>query len=125
MRLPPWHAHVDVWCLFGSIAAAYLIANRRFAAAGGEPATRRQRRLFLSGLAVLWIGADWPIHDLADRYLYSVHMLQHLMFSLVAPPLLIAGMPAWLLRRFLAPPPVRAVFRFLTRPVVALAFFNG
>jgi len=125
MRLPPWHVHLDVWLLFGSIVAAYLIANRRFEREDGAAATRHQRRLFISGIAVLWIGADWPIHDLAERYLYSMHMFQHLLFSLVAPPLLIAGMPAWMLRRFLSPAPVRAVVRFVTRPVVALVFFNG
>jgi putative membrane protein len=53
------------------------------------------------------VGADWPIHDLAERYLYSVHMAQHLLFTLVAAPLLVAGTPAWLwrdlLRRRIAP----------------------
>ncbi len=47
---------------------------------------------------MLWLGADWPIHDLAERYLYHVHMVQHMLFTLVAPALLIAGMPPWLLR---------------------------
>jgi cytochrome c oxidase assembly factor CtaG len=26
------------------------------------------------------------VHDLAEGYLYSVHMAQHLLFTLVAPP---------------------------------------
>jgi putative membrane protein len=52
-------------------------------------------------------------------------MTQHLLFSLVAPPLLIAGMPPWLLRRLLHPAAVSRVFRFLTRPLVALLLFNG
>ena len=55
------------------------------------------------GVAVLWLGADWPIHDLAERYLYSMHMVQHMLFSLVAAPILIAGMPPWLLRYLLRP----------------------
>ena len=74
---------------------------------------------------MLWIGADWPIHDLAERYLYLVHMSQHLLFTLIAPPLLIAGMPAWLLRRFLGPRPVATAFGFLTKPLVALIVFNS
>jgi Predicted membrane protein len=82
-------------------------------------------RLFVTGVAVLWIGADWPIHDLAERYLYSVHMVQHLMFTLVAAPILIAGMPPWMLRRMLRPKAVKRVFRFLTRPLVALILFNS
>jgi putative membrane protein len=74
---------------------------------------------------VLWLGADWPVHDLAEGYLYLMHMTQHLLFTLVAAPLLIAGMPAWMLRVLLAPAPVRRVVRFVTRPLVALVVFNG
>jgi putative membrane protein len=80
---------------------------------------------FSLGVAVLWLGADWPLHDLAERYLYSMHMVQHLLFTLVAPPLLIAGLPDWLLREILRPRAVSRVVRFLTRPLVALIVFNG
>lgn len=123
--LPTWHVHPDVWLLFGSIVAAYLIAARRHLDATGEHTPRRTKVLFLSGMGVLWLGADWPVHDLAEGYLYLMHMTQHLLFTLVAAPLLIAGMPAWMLRALLAPPPVRRVFRFFTRPLVALIVFNG
>lgn len=125
MRLPPWHVHPEVWLLFGSIIAAYLIAASRRARETGEPADRRRTRFFVAGMAVLWIGADWPIHDLAERYLYLIHMTQHLLFTLIAPPLLIAGMPAWLLRRYLRPRPVATAFGFLTKPLVALILFNS
>jgi putative membrane protein len=125
MRLPPFALHVEVGLLFGSIVAAYLIACRRHERGAGEATPARRKRFFVSGIAVLVVGASWPIHDLAERYLYSVHMTQHILFTLVAPPLLIAGMPAWLLRRFLRPRPVAAVFRFLTKPLVALLLFNG
>ena len=73
-------------------------------------------------MGVLWLGADWPVHDLAERYLYFMHMTQHLLFTLVAAPILIAGMPPWMLRTLLAPRPVRRVFAFMTRPFVALLF---
>jgi putative membrane protein len=76
-------------------------------------------------MAVLWVGADWPVHDLAENYLYHVHMVQHMLFTLVAAPLLIAGMPAWLLRKLLHPRSVASAFRVLSRPLVALILFNG
>ena len=125
MRLPAWHAHPDVWLLFGSAAAFYLITCRRHLRDTGEATPVRRTRLFLLGVAILWVGADWPIHDLAERYLYSVHMAQHILFTLVAAPILIAGTPAWMLRRLLAPRPVMAVFRRITRPLVALVLFNA
>jgi putative membrane protein len=128
VRLPAWHLHLDVWLVLGSVVAAYLLAVRRHdrARPPGEEATpRRKVRLFLLGMGVLWLGADWPIHDLAERYLFSVHMVQHTLFTLVAVPILIAGMPAWMLRRLLRPRGVRVTWAFLTRPVVALVVFNG
>jgi putative membrane protein len=127
MVLPPWHAHVDVWLILGWVGAAYLIAVRRHGRERSphDPNRKRQARFFSAGMLVLWIGADWPIHDLAERYLYSIHMLQHLLFTLVAPPLLLAGIPAWMMRSVLRPKLVRDVWRFLTRPVVALVVFNG
>ena len=125
MQLSPWHAHPDVWLLFGSIVAAYVVVCRRHARDAAEEIDPRRTRFFVAGIAVLWIGADWPIHDLAERYLYHVHMIQHLLFTLVAPPLLLAGVPAWMLRRVLRPRPVARVFRALTRPLVALIAFNS
>ena len=125
MTLPPWHPHPDVWLLFGSIVAAYLIAVRRHLAATGEATPARKTRLFLLGMGVLLLGADWPVHDLAERYLYFMHMTQHLLFTLVAAPILIAGMPPWMLRSLLSPRPVRRVFRVMTRPLVALLTFNA
>jgi putative membrane protein len=124
--MPAWHPHLDVWLLLGGLWAAYLIAVRRHRATPGEAKDRRRRTtLFSIGMACLWFGADWPVHDLAEGYLYSAHMVQHMVFTLVAAPLLIAGTPAWMWRGVLSPRPVFIAFRFLTRPVVALIAFNG
>jgi len=88
------------------------------------PASRRQVIWFSSGVLVILAASLWPIHDLSERYLLSAHMVQHTLISLVAPPMLLLGMPAWLLRRILAPRPLRAVVRQFTRPFIALVVFN-
>jgi putative membrane protein len=124
--MPAWHVHPSVWLLLGGIWIAYLLAVRNHPMTPPERADRRRRTtLFSIGMATLFVGADWPIHDLAEGYLYSVHMLQHMLFTLVAPPLLIAGIPVWMWRRLLRPRALFVAFRFLTRPVVALILFNG
>ncbi len=126
MRLPAWHAHPDVWLLLGVVWAACLVwARRRAARPSGWPDARRRVTFFSLGVVALWAGADWPVHDLAEGYLYMVHMVQHLLFSLVAPPLLIAGVPGDVWRALLRPRPAAVLFRFLTRPLVALILFNG
>jgi putative membrane protein len=124
--MPAWHPHPDVWLLLGGLWAAYLVAVARHRVTPAEANDRRRRTtLFSIGMACLWLGADWPVHDLAEGYLYSAHMVQHMVFTLVAAPLLIAGTPAWMWRAVLSPRPVFDAFRFLTRPVVALIAFNG
>jgi putative membrane protein len=125
--MPVWHPHPDVWLLLGGVWAAYVVAVRRHIPSSPVEGSERRRRvaLFSTGMGFLWLVADWPMHDLAEGYLYSMHMVQHLVFTLVAAPLLIAGIPPWMWRALLRPRPVFVVWRFLTRPVVALIVFNG
>jgi putative membrane protein len=123
-----WHAHPDVWLLLIGALVAYVYAiaklGPRHAPAGEEPATKKQKLTFLAGIAIMWIGADAPIHDLAEDFLFSAHMIQHTLFSLVAPPLLLLGMPRWLLRLMFGGPVMMRIMRVLTRPLVALIVFN-
>lgn len=124
-----WHPQIDVWIVMGSLLVAYWAAVRylapRMAPVGDEAASTRQKTFFVLGVLVLWIGADWPLHRLSEEFLFSAHMVQHTLFSLVAPPLLLLGLPAWLLRAILSPPALLRAARFLTRPVVALLIFNA
>jgi putative membrane protein len=124
-----WHPHFEVWVLVGLLATGYLTAIRRigprYVEPGESPATRGQRRFFFLGLLAMYIAADWPIHDLAERYLYSVHMVQHMLLTLVVPPLLLAGTPHWLARTLLKPRWLMWITRKLTRPLVALLLFNA
>jgi putative membrane protein len=125
MVLPAIHVHLDVLAILGGLAAAYLIAARRHEVATGERLEPGRRNRFLGGVAVLLLGAGWPIHDLAESYLYSMHMVQHMLFAFVAAPLLLTGMPAWMWRALLRPRPLWVVWALLTRPLVALLVANG
>ena len=124
-----WHPHIEVWLLVLSLAAGYVTAVRvwgRAAVSPGEPpASRGQATAFALGLLAILIAADWPVHELAEERLFSVHMVQHFLISLVAPPLLLLGTPGWLLRSLLGPRWLLATVRFLARPVLALLLFNG
>ena len=39
----------------------------------------------------MFLASDWPLHDVAEGYLYSAHMVQHLLLTLVVALLLLAG----------------------------------
>ena len=127
--LSTWHPHVDVWLLIFGLSGGYLYALTRLAprlAPKGElPATRRQVVCFMLGVVTMWIGADWPVHEIGEGYLFSVHMVQHMLFSFISPALLMLGMPGWLLRLVLRPRWLMAAVRFIGRPFIALVIFNG
>jgi putative membrane protein len=108
-----FHAHPDVWVLVGALGGAYWWAVRR-----GEGASRRQVVLFCLGLAALWLHSDWPVHDIAEERLLVVHMIQHTGFQLIAVPLMLLGLPAWLFRRLFGR------LRLLAKPLVAGLLFN-
>jgi putative membrane protein len=123
-----WEPHPDVWLLIVALTGGYLYALAAWgpkARPGRPAATRSQRTCFFLGIASLWIGADWPIHTIAENYLYSVHMFQHLIFQLVAAPLLLLGMPAWLLRRLLAPRLLHATVAAITKPIPAIVLVSS
>lgn len=125
MTLPDWHPHLDVWFVLGAVVVAYLAAVRRHESSTGVPTQPRVRRLFLGGMAIIWFASGWPMHDLAEGYLYSAHMVQHMLYTLAAAPLLVTGIPAWMWRAALRLRMLRLTWRFLTRPVPALVLFNG
>lgn len=123
-----WTPHPSVWIIFGTIGIFYwswVRSERRSRSESDRPTSRKQIVSFYAGLAVLWIGSDFPIHDLAERFLFSMHMVQHTLFTLVAPPLLLMGTPVWMLRRVLQREWLMRVARIVTRPFVALVVFNA
>ncbi len=79
---------------------------------------------FLMGSALLLATLNGPLHDLADDYLFSAHMVQHLVLTLVIPPLWLLGIPDWLVRAALRARAVRSVARVLTHPLVAFSAYN-
>ena len=118
----------DIWLLVTLLSVGYWYALRqvgpRHVARGERVASREQVVSFSLGVLSLWVALDWPVDPLGDHYLLFVHMFQHMLLMLVAPPLLLLGTPAWLLRILLRPRWFRAVARQLTRPFIALVFFN-
>lgn len=123
----PFHLHLDVVGLVVAMIVLYEGGLARLATAyapRGEPAvTRRQRIAFYSGVGSILAFTTWPIHDIGEQSLYMFHMVEHLAYALIAPPLILWGTPWWLTRVFVKP--ILPVLRLLTRPFVALFVFNA
>ena len=122
-----WHLHLDVTLLCLGLLAFYwyAISELRPRISDAGRVKRSQTACFCLGVLVIYIAAGSPIHDLSEQYLFSMHMTQHLLFTMVAPPLLLVGIPAWLWQSAIRGPSVMKVAKFLTHPLVAFGVFNA
>jgi putative membrane protein len=86
--------------------------------------TQGQRATFYGALVLIFLSLNGWLHDLSDGYLFSAHMVQHLVLTLVAPPMLVLGTPGWMLRPALGWRGVGPVARWLTAPAHCFLLFN-
>jgi len=123
--MAPWkpELHLDILLLFCGIAVGYIVGIRRlaprFAPDPSQPTSRLQRISFLCAMGAMWVAVGWPIHEAAERYLYTAHMIQHLMLALVVAPLLLIAIPGWFMRALLGRGILYSVVKFLSRPLTA------
>jgi len=124
-----WHILRIGWSPYPSVLAGCLALLLNYAlATGATPGgLARSSRfwLFALGDLVLMLALVSPLDTLGDTYLFSVHMLQHLLLIQVVPPLLVLGLPADLVDRALRRPAARRVERVLGQPLLAWSLGIG
>lgn len=126
----PWRfqAHIEVWLLTVFLVGAYAYVVRvigpRAVPPGETVVTGRQKAAFAGGIVVMWLASDWPVHDIAEEYLYSVHMVQHMALTYFMPPLVLLATPEWFVRLVVGDGRAYRVLRTLSQPIVAAVAFN-
>lgn len=124
-----WQPHPEVWVLVLGVAGLYWYALRaigpRVVPAGTPVATAAQKRWFAIGIVLLWVASDWPMHDVGEQYLYSVHMFQHMLFAFFIPPVMLLATPEWLARLVIGDGTIGRWFLKLARPVPGAIIFNA
>jgi len=115
-----WSIHPSTVIGIAALGALYIWAARRLQ----RSPTDAQKVFFFSGLLLMFATLNGPIHDLSDDYLFSAHMVQHLLLTLAIPPLLLAGTPGWMLRPVLSRRGIRPVAQFFTQAKIAFVVFN-
>lgn len=121
-----WEAHWDAMAGLALLLGVYLygvgpLRERHKLAECAEP---RQIATFCAGIVVIFFALASPLHILSEQFLFSMHMSQHVLLTLIAPPLLVLGTPDWLIRPLLRPNWSFRLARALTHPVTAFATFN-
>lgn len=106
-----WSPDPSVFGGSAALAVGYLAWTRRF----GPRAW-----IFLAGVVALLLALVGPLDRIGELYLFSVHMLQHLVLILIVPPLLLWGLPPAATEHLLAVPWLGRLERVLGRPAVAL-----
>jgi cytochrome c oxidase assembly factor CtaG len=79
---------------------------------------RRRAVWFILGIALLFFSLVSPLAVLGHHYLFSAHMVQHLLLVLVVPQLLLSGIPAELTACALIRPAWKRIEGTLGRPLV-------
>ncbi len=124
-----WKPHPEVWLLVAGIVGLGFYATRVIGpkiVTDGPVVTTKQRRYFVIAVVGLAIAADWPMHDIAEQYLYSVHMLQHLLITFFIPIFFLQATPEWLARLIIgSDTQASSVLRRLAKPITAGIIFNG
>ncbi len=122
----PWswdfRAYPGVWLAVVALVLPYLLSQGR--REGPNPDRRRHTGLYLAGVAALWVGSDWPLGLLGASYVAWAHMVQFLLYTIVAAPLMLLGCPEWMARRIAGRLRLYRITSRLARPVVAGVGFN-
>ncbi len=110
-----WTVYAGLLALF--LGHAWLARDRDL--------PRRRSLYFGLGLLVIWVALETPIDTLSDHYLDSVHMLQHVLIGVVAPPLLLLGLNREMAAAIVRVPGARAITEPVPAQAIAAAVMLG
>ena len=120
-----WHPHPEVIIGLTVIQLAYMVLvgklNHHSVA---TEVSSGQIVAFTLGIIIIAICLLSPLHYISDNYLFSAHMLQHVLLTLLAPPLIIFGIPDQAINKCLNVPFLSNIAKSLTNPIVAFMSFN-
>jgi cytochrome c oxidase assembly factor CtaG len=126
----PWDwtpkVYLGVWLMLALFVVPYAIAMVRRSRRHGLT-SRDKRAMLWYGLGVffVWSASDWPLGTLGAGYLLSIHTVLYLIYTMVAGPLLVLGLPDWMTRGLLDKVRGWSIYRLVVKPWVAVIVLNG
>ena len=115
------HWHNEPWLIGGLVVLGWLWAvlagPLRVRLAPGTPFPRWHAVRFYSALFVFYLAVGSPLDQVAERFLFSAHMLQHQLLVYPAAILFLLGLPGWMVDPVLSRSAVRATLRVLLHPL--------
>jgi len=113
---------LGVWMMSAVFIGGYLWAHRR----AGRSVDPKLLRRWVFGVFALFVVSEWPIGQLGVGYFATIGIARYVVYTFVAAPLLLAGLPDWLvLRWFPQGTRRRQVLGAFTSWPIALLVFNA
>jgi len=115
------HWHNEPYLIGGLILAGWLYAvlagPLRGRLAPGRPFPLGKAFLFYAALVIFYLAVGSPLDQVAERFLLSAHMVQHLLIMYPVPLLILLGTPCWMVDPALSTPWLRTPLRMLFHPL--------
>ena len=126
----PWtwtpKVYLGVWLVMALILGSYgWTMRRRARSVGLDDRDKRAILWFVLGTLGLWLATDWPLGLLGSGYLLSIHTTLYLVYTMVAAPLMLIGIPPWMARSLLDKLRAWRVYRWCMKAWVAALVLNG
>ncbi|MHB1980882.1 MAG: cytochrome c oxidase assembly protein [Sulfobacillus sp.] len=119
-----WNPPIALGLILIGALYAWVVGPLRVRLGNHLPVRLNQQIIFYLALVLLYLAVGSPLDVISDHYLFSAHMLQHMMLAVVVAPLVLIGTPDWFWRPVYRTPVVGKVLAFLTRPLIAVLVFN-
>jgi len=119
-----WHPGIIATTLVVGALYLWLVygpQGRRRSVVGQRPA---RTAAFLAGMALLYLAFGTPLDPLSDDFLFTAHMVEHLLEVFAVVPLLVYGTPGWLVAPALAWRPLKGVLDAALSPWLGALIFN-
>jgi putative membrane protein len=117
------HWHNEPWLIGGLVVVGWLWAVLagpfRARLAPGQPWPLGQALQFYAGLLFFYLAVGSPLDQVAERYLFSAHMLQHQLMIYPAAILFLRGLPSWMIDPVLGARWLHPLLRLVTHPLIA------
>ncbi len=116
-----WQADLAPLAALIVLAAAYIGSSLSLR----QLPTGRQGAGFVAALVVIWLAITGPLDQLIRERSFAAYIFQQMLLVFIVPPLLLLGLPGWMLRPLMLHRLVRPVARVLTRPLVGFLLFSA
>ena len=113
-----WQVLSSTWNMEPWVLISALLLLAGYGIATGFKFTRLSA-LFISGIALYVFALVSPLDYLGRTYLFSAHMIQHILLLLIVPLLLLLSIPKTLAERALRLQPIGYIMKVLGNPLVA------